>query len=404
MPSLSIAAYFPFARVKIVDHMPNASATMTTIGVAPDLRFKPLCHGCGEEARRVHSTGHVRFIRDLDIGPATNCLVAQYRKVYCDKCQGVRVEEQSFCDAGKRMTRRFMRMLFELCKVLTVADVSRRFGVDPKTVKALDLAGLEEQHGQTDYANLRILAIDEIAVKKGHVYMTVVLDYLSGRVVAVLEGRKTETLDEFFNGMSAEQKAGIEAVAMDMWEPFINRVRQHCPKAAIVFDLFHVVKAFSQVIDEVRRDEYAQAQEAQKKILKGSRYILLKNTENLSFKQTSRLKELLELNATLNAVYVLKDQLKAIYATTSRWAAQTALGEWCRMAGEVDHPYMRRFVHRLRFFEYGILNHCENPIGTSKLEGVNNKIKVIKRKAYGFQDERYFALKIMQAFPGNYLG
>jgi transposase len=401
MPSLSIAAYFPFARVKIVDHKPNATATVTTIGIEPDLRFKPLCHGCGEEARRVHSTGHVRFIRDLDLGPATNFLVAQYRKVYCDKCQGERVEEQSFCDASKRMTRRFMRMIFELCKVLTVADVSRRFGLDPKTVKAIDLAGLEDAYGQTDYADLRILAIDEIAVKKGHVYMTVVLDYLSGRVVAVLEGRKKETLDEFFGGMSAEQKAGIEAVAMDMWEPFINRVQHHCPKAAIVFDLFHVVKAFSQVIDEVRRDEYAQAQEAHKKVLKGSRYILLKNKANLSSKQASRLKELLDLNATLNAVYVLKDQLKAIYATTSRLAAQTALGEWCRMAGEVDHAQMRRFIHRLRFFEYGIINHCENPIGTSKLEGINNKIKVLKRKAYGFHDERYFALKIKQAFAGN---
>jgi transposase len=227
----------------------------------------------------------VRFIRDLDIGPATNFLVAQHRKVYYDKCQGVRVEEQSFCDSGKRMTRRFMRMILELCKVLTMADVARRFGVDPKTVKAIDLAGLEAAYGQTDYADLRILAIDEIAVKKDHVYMTVVLDYLSGRVVAVLEGRKTETLDEFFNGMSAEQKAGIEAVAMDMWEPFINRVQHHCPKAAIVFDLFHVVKAFSEVIDEVRRDEYAEAQEAQKKILRGSRYVLLKNKETLSVKQ-----------------------------------------------------------------------------------------------------------------------
>ena len=401
MPSLSIAAYFPFARVKIVDHKPNAAATVTTIGIEPDLRFKPACHGCGEEARRVHSTGHVRFIRDLDLGPATNFLVAQYRKVYCDKCQGVRVEEQTFCDAGKRMTLRFMRMVFELCKVLTVADVCRRFGLDPKTVKTIDLAGLEDQHGQTDYVNLRILAIDEIAVKKGHVYMTVVLDYLSGRVVAVLEGRKKETLDEFFDGMSADQKAGIEAVAMDMWEPFINRVQHHCPQAAIVFDLFHVVKAFSQVIDGVRCDEYARAKGAHKRVLKGSRYLLLKNQVNLSFEQTSRLKELLELNATLNIVYVLKDQLKAIYATTSRTAAQAALNEWCRMAGEVEHAQMRRFVHRLRFFEYGILNHCENPIGTSRLEGVNNKIKVIKRKAYGFQDERYFALKIKQAFPGN---
>ena len=120
---------------------------------------------------------------------------AQYRKVYCLKCQGVRVEQQSFCDSSKRMTLRFMNLVFQLCKIMTVSDVARHFALDPKAVKAIDLAGLEREHGQTDYDNLRILAIDEIAVKKGHIYMTVVLDYLSGRVVAVLEGRKKETLD-----------------------------------------------------------------------------------------------------------------------------------------------------------------------------------------------------------------
>lgn len=401
MSTLSIAVYFPFARVKIVDHKPSMKANLTTIGVEPDLRFKPLCHDCGEECSRVHSKGHTRFIRDLDIGPATNYLFARYRKVYCLKCQGVRVEQQAFCDPGKRMTLRFMRMIFELCKIMTVADVARHYALDPKAVKAIDLAGLEQEHGQTDYSNLRILAIDEIAVKKGHVYMTVVLDYVSGRVVAVLEGRRKETLDEFFNGMSAEQKAGIEAVAMDMWEPFINRVQHHCPKAEIVFDLFHLVKSFSHVIDEVRRAEYAKAKGEKKDVLKGSRYLLLKNKKNLSFKQQSRLKELLKVNATLSAVYVLKDQLKAIYVHTSRADAQKALSEWCRMAAEIDHREMRKYIHRLQFFEYGILNHCEYAIGTSKLEGVNNKIKVIKRKAYGFQDEHYFALKIKQAFSGN---
>ena len=109
MSNLSIAAYFPFARVKIVAHTPNPSLNMTTISVEPDLRFKSLCHGCGEECSRVHSKGHTRFIRDLDIGPATNFLATEYRKVYCLKCQGVRVEQQSFCDASKRMTRRFDR-------------------------------------------------------------------------------------------------------------------------------------------------------------------------------------------------------------------------------------------------------------------------------------------------------
>ena len=192
-------------------------------------------------------------------------------------------------------------------------------------MKAINKAGLEAAHGRTDYSNLRILAIDEIAVKKGHNYMTVVLDYITGRVVWVGEGRSKETLDEFFGDMTAEQKAGIEAVAMDMWEPFINRFKEHCPQAKIVFDLFHLVKAFGEVIDEVRRSEFAAASKAEKDVFKGTRYLLLGNKGNLGKSQRGRLKKLLKLNETLSAVYILKDQLKAIYGYKARHAAKKAL-------------------------------------------------------------------------------
>ena len=400
MSKLNIVDYFPFPRAKVVQQEVSQKAQITFIRIEPDKRFKPRCHVCGEDGDGVHSM-HSRYVRDLNVTSMSTWLDVSYRKVRCLKCIGVRAEQLTFCDASKRVTHRLARYIFELCKMLTVQEVSEHLGLDKKTVKAIDLAGLEAEHGQTDYAHLSILAIDEIAVKKGHNYMTVVLDYISGRVVWVGEGRSKDTLDEFFSGMSAAEKAGIEAVAMDMWEPFINRVKAHCPQAQIVFDLFHLVKAFGEVIDEVRRTEYAQATKAKKAVLKGSRYLLLKNDENLSDGQRDRLKELLEMNATLSAVHILKDQLKAIYGETSRVAAKTALDQWCHMAENIQHPMMRKYIGRLRFFEYGIINHCDYPIGTSKLEGVNNKIKVIKRKAYGFHDEHYFSLKIIQAFSGN---
>jgi transposase len=156
------------------------------------------------------------------------------------------------------------------------------------------------------------------------------------------------------------------------------------------------------VIDEVRRDEVRQAEtDEDKTYLKHSRYLLLKNRENLKPEQRIHLRELLAINERLAAVYQLKDQLKMIYRYKRPHAAKRALDQWCAMAEEVDHPAMDRFIGRLRYFEYGILNHCDYPIGTSSLEGVNNKIKVIKRKAYGFHDPGYFALKVKQAFPGN---
>jgi transposase len=374
----------------------------TMLRLEPDRRCRPLCHECGA-AGSVHSHGLRRFIRDLDIGPAQTWLHVEYRRVWCPRCQAAKVERLDFADPSKRITHRLARYIYELCKVMTVQDVARHFDLDPKTIKAVDQHFLEEEFGPTDYEGLRILAIDEIALTKGQMgYMTVVLDYLTGRVVWMGRGRNKETLDAFFAGMSELQKQAIQAVALDMWDPFINRVRHHCPQAQIVFDLFHLVKAFGVVIDEVRREEVRHAATAQdRQYIKGSRYLLLKNRQNLRPHERVRLRALLAVNQRISAVYALKDQLKMIYHYRQRGRAKQALDQWCEMAAEVDHREMDRFIGRLRCFEYGILNHCDYPVSTSPLEGVNNKIKVIKRKAYGFHDPDYFALKVKQALPGR---
>jgi transposase len=311
------------------------------------------------------------------------------------------VEHLSFCDAGKHVTHRLARYIHELCKLLTIKDVAERFDLHPTTVKEIDKTFLAESFGPTDYSNLTVVAIDEIALKKGHNYMTVVLDYLTGRVVWMGPGRNKETLDAFFAQMSDAQKDSIQAVAMDMWEPYINRIRHYCPQAKMVFDFFHVVQGFGKVIDKIRRDEYLRADPQGREILKGSRYLLLKNADHLKEEQKPRLEQLLAMNATLNTVYVLKDQLKMAYYYSDARQVKQVLEEWYQMAQTVEHPAMQAFIKRLQFFEQGILNHADYPIGTSDLEGVNNKIKLIKRRAYGYHDTEYFALKIKQAFPGK---
>jgi len=401
MSNLSIAAYFPFMRVKITQQTVHDGAESALVYFKQDLRYRPLCHNCQTPALTVHTQGRRRFVQDLNLADREVWLDVEYRKVWCEQCDGVRVEHLSFCDAGKRVTHRLARYIHDLCKVLTIKEVAERFDLHHTTVKEIDKSFLVQEFSQTDYGGLRILAIDEIALKKGHTYMTVVLDYLTGRVVWMGPGRSKETLDQFFAGMTEEQKAAIEAVAMDMWEAYINRVKHHCPQANIVFDFFHVVQGFGRVIDQIRRDEYRQAEAEEQAVLKGSRYLLLKNEENLTDKQRPRLQKLLAMNKTLNTVYVLKDQLKMVYYDSDRELARQTLDEWCRMAQTVSHPSMGAFIKKLRFFEYGILNHADYPIGTSDLEGVNNKIKLIKRRAYGYHDSDYFALKVKQAFPGK---
>jgi transposase len=402
MSGLSVAAYFPFTRVKVVAQAVHSDSQGALLRLEPDHRFRPICHACGRPADGIHSAGHRRHIRDLALADRQVWLQVNYRKVWCASCAKARVEHLEFADASQRITLRLARYVYELCQLMTVSEVARHLGLDRKTVTAIEYAGLKEEFGVTDYAGLRVLAIDEISLHKGQRgYMTVVLDYETGRVVWMGEGRDKDALDAFFAGMTQAQKDGIQAVALDMWEAFINRIQHHCPQAQIVFDLFHLVKAFGEVIDEVRRHEYRTARKQDRSVIKGSRYLLLSNVENLRPDQQASLERLLATNQRLNAVYVLKDQLKVLYHYSRRAWAKRALDSWCAMAEDVDHPLMRRFIGRLRFFEYGILNHCEHPIGTSPLEGVNNKIKLIKRKGYGYHDPEHFALKTKQAFPGR---
>ena len=331
-------------------------------------------------------------------------LQVEHRKIRCGRCCKVRVEALEFVDPHARVTHRLAAYAAQLCAAgLSVEAVARHLNLDPKTIKAIDKAALQAEFAQTTYDGLKRLAIDEIAVKKGHNYMTVVLDYDTGRVVWMAEGRQTATIDKFFEDMPAGVREGVEAVAIDMWEPYINSVRRWCPKADIVFDLFHVVKTFNKVIDDIRNEEFRKGDAGGRELLKGSKYLFLKNWGNLQRKDRVRLDEILALNQRLNTLYWLKDLLAHIWDYYYPAWAKKMLAEWCSVAREDGHPALKRFAAKLERHRPGIINHCKHQIHTSKLEGVNNKIKVIKRIAYGFHDLEYFALKVKQALPGRFL-
>ena len=399
MSTVSIAAYFPFRRVRISRQSVAAEADLAVIDVVPDRRFRPICYRCGSTGRIQQR--EIRSIRDLNFASAQVHLRCSYRKIVCRHCWRVVVEDLGFFDPYQRVTKRLARCIHELCKVMTVSDVARHFGLDWKTVKNIDKRFLEAAYGQTDYGGLRLLAVDEIAVKRGHRYMTVVIDYETGRVVWMGPGRKEETLAAFFAGMTDAQKQRIEAVAMDMWQPYIKAVGKAVPQAKMVFDLYHVVASFNKVIDQVRLREYLWATLKDRAVYRGAKYLLLKKRIRRK-KHREHLRQLLELNQTLFTMVLLRDKLADIWAYRS-WAwAKRALDEWCALARTVGHREVDRFVAMLERHRQGILNHCQYPIHTSKLEGINNTIKVIKRDAYGYHDERYFTLKVKQAFDPNY--
>jgi transposase len=397
----SIVPYMPSRRVRCTGQRVGADHT-AVIQLVSRSRLRPICSGCERPAAQVHST-YDRTIRDLSLGEHRVTLQLQQRRLRCRHC-GVRTEAHDFVAPSARVTERLARYVAGLCEKLPLSDVARHVGLDWKLVKRCDKAVLEREFSGTDNTRLRLLAVDEISLKKGHhQYMTVVLDYDSGRVIWMGEGHRFETLSAFFLQMTAQERAGIDAVAMDMWDPYVKAVRHHLPRARIVYDLFHVVAAYHrEVLDEVRKAAYREADnDVERRFIKGSRFLLFKNLNALSESQKPQLAELLEVNETISVAYLLRDSLKEIWKKRSPWEARAALRAWCRMADQSGLPALVKFAKRLRRRERGIVAHARYSINTSRLEGVNHKIKQIKRRSYGFHDPEYFTLKVKQAFPGS---
>jgi transposase len=400
---LSIAPYFPFPRVIPVAQQLTTDAAgvvHSQITFAADPRCRPVCAGCGTRTRAIHSTT-VRHVMDLALAGARTELTIPQRKVCCARC-GVRSERHEFLAPYRRLTSRCERAVAELCRVLPIKAVAAHFGLHWHTVKEIDKRRLDREVGTPCYNGLRSLAVDEVAVHKGHTYLTTVLDLETGRMVWIGPERTKATLLRFFAELRPEQRASIEAVATDMASGYREAVREACPHAALVYDLFHAVAKFSrEVIDRVRVDESKRNDEAGRQLIKGSRYLLLNNEEHLVGDQRERLDALLAANAHLNLVYILKDQLKHLWTYRHAGWARRALNQWCALADASGLRPLQTFAKNLQRHAEGIINHCRYPLHTGRLEGINNKIKVIKRMAYGFRDDAYFILKIKGAFPGE---
>ena len=263
---------------------------------------------------------------------------------------------------------------------------------------------LRARVAEPDWSAIRYLAMDEFALHKGHRYATVVVDPIGRQVLWIGPGRSRETARAFFEQLPEGVAGRIEAVAIDMTTAYELEINAHCPQAEVVYDLFHVVAKYGrEVIDRVRVDQANQLRHDRpaRKVLKSSRWLLLRNRRNLKPEQSVHLKELLAANQSLLCVYVLRDELKRLWFYRKPAWAQKAWAQWCEQAGQSGIAALQLFAQRLQGYWHGILARCRHPLNTSVVEGINNTIKVIKRRAYGYRDEEYFFLKIRAAFPGN---
>src|SRR5215471_7043025 len=361
------------------------------------------CSACG--CRNVLSRGHAqRRFRSLPIGSRTTAVVLPIPRVECTACGVVRQVKVPFADPRRSYTKSFQRYALELLHSMTIRDVAHHLDVGWDLIKDIQKRDLSRRFAKPKLKHLRYLAIDEIAVAKGHRYLTVVMDLERGAVVFVGDGKGAKALKPFWKRLRPS-RARIEAVAMDMSGAYQQAVGIHLPKAKIVFDHFHVIKLFNEKLSDLRRALYHEATDVQHKaVLKRTRWLLLKNPENLDAKKDEkrRLEEALALNQPLAVAYYLKEDLRRFWEQPGKHFATVFLDGWIRRAEASGIRVVQPMARTLAAHRSGLLAYYDVMISSGPMEGTNNKIKVMKRQAYGFRDREFFKLKILAIHETRY--
>src|SRR5512147_1048488 len=361
------------------------------------------CSACGSP--QVQSRGRVeRRFRTLPIGRHATFVVLPIPRVECQACGVVRQVKIPFADPRRSYTSSFERYALELSRRMTIRDVALHLGVSWDVIKDIQKRDLSRRYAKPKLKHLRHIAIDEIAIAKGHRYLTVVMDLESGAVVFVGDGKGAKALQPFWKRLRGS-KAKIEAVAMDMSAAYRGAVSTYLPKAKIVFDRFHVMKLFNEKLSDLRRALHREATDVmQKKVLKGTRWLLLKGSENLDEKrdERKRLKEALALNQSLATAYYLKEDLRQFWEQPGKKFGTLFLDGWIKRAEASGIKMLQQMAKTLAAHRGGLLAYYDVMLTSGPLEGTNNKIKTMKRQAYGFRDREFFKLKILAIHESKY--
>ncbi len=365
-----------------------------------NLNVRPLdsavrCPGC--KSTDVIRRGTIdRKVYAPPIGLRRTVMIIQTPKVQCRQCGCVRTIDLPKVVPSKNHTKSFARMVIDLRKVMTIADVALYLGVSSTMIREIDKLYLGKKFSKPKLGQAKYLAIDEISVRKGHKYLTIVMDLCSGAVVFVGDGKGEKSLIPFWKRLSGS-RAKIRAVATDMSSAYFKAVQTNLPKASHVFDRFHIVKLMNEKLTALRQElQRNAAYGPEKQSLKGTRWLLLKNPQNLDTDRNEhqRLKDALKLNEPLSIAYYLKEDLSQIWEQSGKREAGKFVTDWCARALASGLSQLKTMAKTIETHRKGILAWYDDPISTGPLEGLNNKIKTLKRQAYGFRDLEYFKLKI----------
>ena len=339
-----------------------------------------------------------RRVRDLPCGDARIFLQIDVRRVRCKGCGQVKSERLDFLADNPFYTKRFAYYVGRRCRQATIKDVAEEFRLHWETIKILEMQYMRAQLAKAGTPGPKAIGIDEISIRKGHTYRIVVSDLIRGRPIWFGgEDRSEQSMALFYDWLGEKKTKGIRLAVMDMWKPFRNMTNERAPQAAILFDKFHIMRHLGKALDEVRKSEYRRLSGQDRSYIKGQKYTLLSRRENLTLDGRKALKKLLAANKRLNRAYLLKESFGQLWDyEVEGWARRffdnwRASLKWQRLA-----PY-EKFAEMIDRHWNGIAAYCkpENKVSLGFVEGLNNKIRVIQRRAYGLRDEEYLRLKVL---------
>jgi transposase len=322
----------------------------------------------------------------------------EVRRVYCKNCGTVKREQLDFLADNPFYTKRFAYYVGRRCRQASIKDVAEEFNLHWETIKTLEMQYMRAQLARVGTPGPKAIGIDEISIRKGHTYRIVVSDLMRRRPIWFGgEDRKEASMAQFYDWLGPRKTAGIRLAVMDMWKPFRNATIAHAPQAAILFDKFHIMRHLGDALDKVRKAEYRRLKDGDRRFIKGQKYTLLSHRENLTATGRESLKTLLAANKRLNTAYVLKESFGQLWDYSNEAWARRFFENWrASLKWQRLKPY-EQFAEMIDRHWDGIAAYCrpENKVSLGFVEGLNNKIRVIQRRAYGLRDEEYLRLKVL---------
>ena len=356
-----------------------------------------MCGSCGT----VHYTWYDRTrrqVRDLAVADHRIYLDVELRRIRCRNCGAVKRERLGFLADNVHYTRRFAYYVGRRCRSATIKDIAQELHLNWDSVKELDKQYMAEQLRRAGMPGPKAIGIDEISIRKGHTYRIVVSDLIRKRPIWFGgEDRSEASMALLYKALGARKSAGIRLAVMDMWKPFRNATQAHAPQAAILFDKFHIMAHLGDALDAVRKSEYARLSGKQRSYIKGHKYTRLSHRQNLSLDGRAALKRLLAANQRLNTAYLLKESFGQLWDYRSEAWARRFFERWRDALKWQRLKPFEKFAEMIERHWDGIAAYCrpENKVSLGFVEGLNNKIRAIQRRAYGLRDEEYLRLKIL---------